>query len=104
MPHSSASDQNFPALADRIRQHLFVAVMSDMLDAVGYRNQAFPSRIRCLDDELMMVGRARTALYHDIYHVHPNKNPYELEIALVDDLRPGDVAVFACGATGRIAP
>jgi 4-hydroxy-4-methyl-2-oxoglutarate aldolase len=95
---------DFFALADRIRQHLFVAVLSDMLDSVGYRNQAFPPRIRCLDDELMLVGRARTALYHDIYQIEPDKNPYELEIALVDDLKPGDVAVFACGATGRIAP
>jgi regulator of RNase E activity RraA len=31
-------------------------------------------------------------------------NPYELEIALIDDLKPGEVAVLACGASGRIAP
>jgi regulator of RNase E activity RraA len=100
-PTVAALDQK---LIERIHKQLFVAVLSDMLDSVGYRNQAFPSRIRCLDDDLMLVGRARTALYHDIYQVEPDKNPYELEIALVDDLKPGEVAVFACGATGRIAP
>ena len=35
----------------------------------------------------------------------PGENPYEVEIALVDDLKPGDVAVLACdGPTERIAP
>ena len=32
------------------------------------------------------------------------RKPYELEIAIVDDLKPGDVAVFACGGSSRIAP
>jgi hypothetical protein len=37
--------------------------------------------------------------------VAEGENPYEVEIALVDDLKPGDVAVFACGGpTDRIAP
>ncbi len=94
----------FEALAAKIRERLFVAVLSDMLDSLGYREQAFPSRIRCLDDELMLVGRARTGIYRDVYHVEPGKNPYELEIALVDDLKVGEVAVLACGSSGRIAP
>ena len=39
------------------------------------------------------------------YQVEPGEDPYEVEIALVDDLKPGDVAVFACGGpTDRIAP
>jgi regulator of RNase E activity RraA len=39
------------------------------------------------------------------YHVESGRNPYEVEIALVDDLRPGEVAVLACGGpTDRIAP
>ena len=34
----------------------------------------------------------------------PAVNAYELEIALVDDLKPGDIAVFGCGGSSRIAP
>ena len=30
-------------------------------------------------------------LYRDVYHVPRGHNPYELEIALIDDLKPGDV-------------
>jgi regulator of RNase E activity RraA len=91
-------------LTRKIRQRLFVALLSDTLDSLGYREQAFASHIRPLDDALMLVGRARTGLYRDVFHVEPGKNPYELEIALIDDLKPGDVPVLACGKSGRIAP
>ena len=86
------------------RERLYAAVLSDVLDGLGYRHQVLPPRIRPLDEALVLVGRARTGLYRDVYHVPRGHNPYELEIALIDDLKPGDVAVLACGATGRIAP
>jgi regulator of RNase E activity RraA len=53
---------------------------------------------------MLLLGYARTGLYHDVYEVVEGENPYELEIALVDDLKPGEVPVLACGASGRIAP
>ena len=54
---------------------------------------------------LVMFGRARTGLYMNTYSVAEGENPYEIEIALVDDLKPDDVAVFGCdGPTERIAP
>lgn len=101
---SRLPNDDFARLSARIRERLFVALLSDTLDSLGYRNQAFPPSIRCLDDELMLVGRARTGIYRDVYHVEPVRNPYELEIALVDDLKADDVVVLACGKTGRIAP
>lgn len=87
-----------------IREKLYVAVVSDVLDALGHTNQAMSSRIRPLDDSLVLAGYARTGLYQDIYHIAKGENPYELEIALIDDLAADDVAIFACGASGRIAP
>jgi regulator of RNase E activity RraA len=86
------------------RAKLYAAVLSDVLDAQGYRHQVLPPHIRPLDEELVLVGRARTGLYRDVYHVPRGHNPYELEIALIDDLRPGDVPVLGCGGSGRIAP
>jgi regulator of RNase E activity RraA len=83
---------------------LFSAVLSDSLDAVGVMNQAMRSSIRPLDESLRMCGRARTGIYMETASVEPGVNPYELEIAIVDDLKPGDVAVFACGGSSRIAP
>jgi 4-hydroxy-4-methyl-2-oxoglutarate aldolase len=83
---------------------LFAAVLSDALDAAGCMNQAMSSRIRPLDDALRLCGRARTGQYVEVERVEEGVNPYELEIAIVDDLKPGDVAVFACGGSARIAP
>lgn len=87
-----------------LRQRLFTAVLSDCLDAAGYRDQAMHALIRPLDETLILCGRARTALYVDVYEAPEGENPYELEIRLVDDLKPDEVPVFACGASGRIAP
>jgi 4-hydroxy-4-methyl-2-oxoglutarate aldolase len=91
-------------LIETARRSLYAAVLSDVLDAQGYRHQVLPPWVRPLDDGLVLCGRARTGLYRDVYHVPPGHNPYELEIALIDDLEPGDVAVLACGRSGRIAP
>lgn len=87
-----------------VRERLFTAVLSDVLDAAGRRSQAMRPGVRPLDDSLVMVGRARTGLYADVYHVVPGENPYELEIALVDDLARDEIVVLAAGTSGRIAP
>lgn len=94
--------QNEP-LPERWDQ-LFSALLSDSLDAVGVMDQAMSPRIRPLDESLKMCGRARTGVYMEVASVEPGVNPYELEIAIVDDLREGDIAVFACGGSSRIAP
>ena len=87
-----------------LRERLFSAVLSDCLDAAGHRHQAMHARIRPLDEALVLCGHARTALYLDVYDAPEGENPYELEIRLVDDLKADEVPVFACGASGRIAP
>jgi 4-hydroxy-4-methyl-2-oxoglutarate aldolase len=92
------------ALAAQARETLFVALISDVLDGLGFRDQALPARIRPLDEGAVLFGRARTGLYREVYEVPVGRNPYALEIALIDDLKPGDVAVLACGTSGRIAP
>ena len=91
-------------LLQSIAQSLYTAVLSDVLDELGFREQAMPPSIRPLDDDLVMVGRARTGVYREVYSVVAGDNPYALEIALVDDLKPGDVAVLGCGGSTRIAP
>jgi 4-hydroxy-4-methyl-2-oxoglutarate aldolase len=88
----------------QLRERLFSAVLSDCLDAAGHRHQAMHARIRPLDEALVLCGRARTALYMDVYDAPVGENPYELEIRLIDELKADEVPVFACGASGRIAP
>jgi 4-hydroxy-4-methyl-2-oxoglutarate aldolase len=87
-----------------LRATLFTSVLSDCLDQVGVTKQALPSRIRPLDEASVMVGRARTAAFMEVYDVPRDSNPYELEIALIDSLEQDEIPVFACSNPGRIAP
>lgn len=92
-------------LSDELMRTLYSPVLSDVMDGMGYPNQACRPFMRPLDESLTFYGRARTGLYAHAYSVLDDENPYELEIRLLDDLKPGDVAVFACnGPTDRMAP
>ena len=84
---------------------LSAAILSDVMDSLGLRDQAMKPFMRPLDDAVVLVGRARTGLYMPTYALREGENPYEVEIALVDDLQPGEVVVLACnGPSERIAP
>lgn len=94
-----------PEQREQIVERLYSAVLSDVMDGLGLMEQALKPFVRPLDDSLVLFGRARTGLYMPRYQVADGEDPYAIEIALVDDLQPGDVAVFACGGpTDRIAP
>lgn len=95
------NDDDFLAL---LRSRLYTAVLSDVLDELGFRAQAMRPQIRPLDDSLVMAGFARTGLFHEVYHVATGENPYALEIRILDDLKPGEIVAFGCGGSTRIAP
>ena len=91
------------SLLEFAREKLYAAAISDILDEEGLHDQALPPGIRPVDDQTVLCGRARTGLYMAINH-DGGINVYEHEIALVDDLKPNDVVVLACGGSPRIAP
>jgi hypothetical protein len=68
---------------------LYTAVLSDVLDEFGFTGQAMLPRIRPLDDDLVLVGFARTGQFREVSAVASGENPYELEIAIIDDLSRG---------------
>lgn len=84
---------------------LYTPVVSDVLDSFGLMHQAFQRFVRPLDEGLTLFGRARTGRYVPLNAPSTAANPYELEMDLIDSLRPGEVAVLACGGpTDWIAP
>ncbi len=88
-----------------LKTKLYSAVLSDVLDQLGFPNQAVKPFVRPLDDASILCGFARTGLYMKRYHTPEDHNPYALEMDLIDSLKPGEVAVLACdGPTDRIAP
>lgn len=87
-----------------IRANLYVAVVCDVLDELGRRDQAMHQRLRPLDpNNCTVVGRARTFRWMETDYVVED-DPYGLEIEAMDSLRPGDVAVHSADPSGRIAP
>ena len=88
-----------------IKQQLYVAAVCDILDEMGYRNQEMHQRLRPLLPDIRncgFIGRARTVRWMETDHIP--ENPYELEIAFMDSLKPGDVAVHSTDAAGTNAP
>lgn len=91
-------------LLRQARRKLYAGVISDVLDSLGFSEHAMKPYVRPLDESLVMCGPARTAQYMEVFEVEKGVNPYELEIGLIDDLQPGEVAVMACPNRERIAP
>jgi 4-hydroxy-4-methyl-2-oxoglutarate aldolase len=88
-----------------IAESLYTAVLSDVLDEAGFMGQALKPFVRPLDEASVLCGFARTGLYRKVFHTEPGRNPYEIEMDLIDGLNSGEVAVLACdGPTDVVAP
>lgn len=86
-----------------IRENLYVPIVCDVLDSLGYRNQAMHQRLRPLDTEnSIIVGRARTLRWMETDYIEDD--PYNLEIEAVDSLKKGDVIVHSTDFAGTNAP
>lgn len=82
-----------------LREKLYVPVVSDVLDAMGYLDQAMSAELRPLEPHMRVIGRAHTALTADVYE-RPVE-PYRLEIESIDALEPGDVMVACTNGSTR---
>lgn len=86
-------------LLELVGQRLYSAVLSDVVDQLGYRDQAMAARLRPVWPGATLVGRAHTVLTVDIYEVR--SDPYRKEIEAVDTLKPGDVLLASTGPSTR---
>ena len=86
---------------DLMAQKLAASVISDILDALGFRDQVMRAMIRPLYPEALVVGRAMPVLYAEVFEV-PEK-PYQMEIEVVDSLKPDDVMVAYAPVTANAA-
>ena len=86
-------------LFDALKHELYTAVISDVLDGLGYRNQAMDTTLRPVYASAVVVGRAHTVLSTDVYAIPTD--PYTAEIAAIDSLQPNDVLVAATNHSQR---
>lgn len=89
---SLISELEFSELETR----LYSAVISDILDEHGYRNQTFGTGIRLLDQNCKLSGRVFTAQAAKVFDIP--KEPYKLQMEAIDSVQPGDVFVVSTGA------
>jgi regulator of RNase E activity RraA len=81
------------------REKLYAAVVSDVLDAMGYPNQSPRVPLHPLTSERTLVGRCKTTLWGEMYHA--DARPYELELKAVDSCEPDDVLIAAASGSLR---
>lgn len=89
-----------------IKGNLYVAAVCDILDELGYRNQAMHQRLRPLLPDPRncgFIGRARTFRWMETDYVL-EENPYGLEIEAMDSLGENDVVVHSTDYGGTNAP
>ena len=92
--------ENDTELFEMMEDQLYAAVISDALDAVGFREQVLRHTIRPLLPETVVVGRAMPVLCLDVYEI-PDE-PYQQEIAAVDSLKQNDVIICSTNGSTRI--
>jgi regulator of RNase E activity RraA len=94
-PTPTAEQQQRLDLYDRMAKDLYVAVISDVLDRLGYRHQVMTTAIRPIDPltRAVTVGRAHTVRFAPAFEVV--KEPYTVQIAAIDALQPGSRCVSA---------
>ncbi|GAA5174368.1 RraA family protein [Modicisalibacter zincidurans] len=93
----------------QVRERLTSSLIGDILDNLGYRQQFLPPRIRALDPDKPLAGRAMPVLESDYLtpedasSVNPlGLKPFGLMLEALDDLRPDEVYI-ASGSSPRYA-
>jgi regulator of RNase E activity RraA len=94
-----ASDEE---LFDTLRRDLFTAVVGDVMDTMGLLRQFLPPQIKPLRNDMVVTGRAMTALEADVLaDSHGARatgsisEPFGLMFRALDDLKAGEV--YICG-------
>lgn len=91
-------DRRDSSYYEHLAAKLYSAVLADVLDDLGARDQVFAHTLRPLDPATVVCGRAATMLATAVWDVPAE--PYKLEMEGIDRLQPGEVLVATCsGAT-----
>ena len=82
-----------------MRESLYIAVVCDALDSLGFRNQSPCVPLHPITTNVLLVGRCKTTLWSDMFH--EDSRPYALELKAVDECRPDDVLIAAAAGSMR---
>ena len=91
---------------NEVKEQLYVAAVCDILDELGYRNQAMHHRLRPLLPDIKtcgFIGRAKTLEWIETDEIVAD-NPYGMEIEAIDSLKKDDVVIHSTDYNGTNAP
>ncbi len=83
-----------------IREHLFSAILGDVLDLQGHHHQFLPQQCRPLAPHMFVAGRAMPVLEADVFELH--SPPFGKMLDALDGLTPNEIYV-AAGCAPRYA-
>lgn len=83
-----------------VKDELFVALVGDVLDKMGYLHQFLPQPIKPLVPEMVVIGRAMPVLEADVYAEKLDgtanpimAKPFGIMFEALDSLKPNDVYI-----------
>ena len=94
---------HLPAMSDPIAtlEKLYAAVVADVLDELGHRQQTLSAAIAALTPVQRVCGRVFTARAEAVDEIPPE--PYKLEMEAIDTMSAGDVLVVDAGHNAQSA-
>ncbi|MEH6680361.1 MAG: RraA family protein [Sediminicola sp.] len=101
--------KNDTELFKMAKEELFVALVGDILDKMGFQHQFLPPTIKPLNDDFVLIGRAMTVLEADVFEERAEntanplmKKPFGLMFEALDSLSPNEVYICS-GASPKYA-
>lgn len=91
---------------DEIKNSLYSGILSDVLDGLGYRNQALSNAIHGLTDDVVIFGPAFTSIGTQVYSMP--EHPLIAQTRVVDQLGAGEIYVlvtrgeYICAVFGEL--
>lgn len=77
---------------EKVKQTLYSGILSDVLDGLGYRNQALSNAIAGLSDDTVIFGPAFTSIGTQVYSMPAD--PLTAQCKVVDQLGKGEIYVL----------
>ncbi|MCY3998841.1 MAG: RraA family protein [Flavobacteriaceae bacterium] len=88
------------------KKELFVALVGDVLDSMGFINQFLPPIIKPLQSHFVLIGRAMPVLGSDVYdesfensHNPSLKKPFGIMFEALDSLKAGEVYICTAASS-----
>lgn len=99
--------QNDKELFSLAKEKLFVALVGDILDSLGYTHQFLSPQLKPIRTDMVILGRAMPVLEADFFgdhqgHASISSKPFGLMFEALDDLKEDEVYICA-GSSHRYA-